>query len=446
MANLNILKDRGEGTLPILLLQVTFNSGTINRYATHAVSFGGNSYAARVLEISTFQMQTKSEIGLDTIARMQFRFSNTTQFFSGLDISEGFKGARLKVLLVIFEVDTVLGTLTASSDSRTVFSGYFDAPSIDSDTEFEIEAINFFNMERVILPPVRLQRHDPYLFPITSTDRTAGLTDQNSRFWNFPYSADILSRSENGTIPSSSTTLTLDTGSWTDDDTSRTVDITGANFGSGVTTAQIIERISSTVVELDKTNTAAVTNQNVDINGFGKLDTGEVAFASYDGTKRQAVLRGMYGKNITPTLNRGHIGFYGGSRFVPPTMHVRTFGGDEFFETPVTENKARYGRRIPLVYGTNVIEPIVAFQRGEANETKMIAILSWGEIDRIGWVRVDDVNIPKLVSSTDPNNSLRGFWFLHSGKRGQVQAANFPAGDPMGGDSLPVHPNSTCPK
>ena len=50
-------KEEAIADTPLFLFDCTFGNGLVEHWSTHAVSVGGNSYAARVLKQNLYEMQ-----------------------------------------------------------------------------------------------------------------------------------------------------------------------------------------------------------------------------------------------------------------------------------------------------------------------------------------------------------------------------------------------------
>lgn len=148
-------------------------------------------------------------------------------------------------------------------------------------------------------------------------------------------------------------------------------------------------------------------------NARGNLNGGS-AYTKCDKTKEECVARGMYTTDGSARIT----GRFGGVQWAPPQSFVsRSYISGKFEEITNSSNEAKYGDFIPVVYGTQRMEPLVVNTTGDGNLTKMEVILCVGEIDYIYEVTVNDVRIPhvnddtEFMSSVKENgNTTTGFW------------------------------------
>src|SRR6202034_2933008 len=82
-----------------------------------------------------------------------------------------------------------------TSDAAVMFQGIVNPPDQSTESLFTLSAINLMNMQRVLLPPVRIQRRCPWLFPSNAAQRqeavSGGSSGQYSQFYNCGYSPDM---------------------------------------------------------------------------------------------------------------------------------------------------------------------------------------------------------------------------------------------------------------
>jgi len=205
VATIEQIKELALAQKPLVLFTFTFSDGSISRFATHAVTFGGQSYSARVLRHNFFEVQSMSEQGTDQVPRISLTLANADTQMSQLNASKSFKGAALAAVFVI--AAGVAGE-SDSTDSWTIFQGVCDAPAAITDLEVEITASNRMNLQRVVLPPARIQRRCPWVFPATVAERQAGADDRNSIFHPCGYSPDATGGNERGNYVSGTTPYT----------------------------------------------------------------------------------------------------------------------------------------------------------------------------------------------------------------------------------------------
>src|SRR5262245_57983236 len=139
---------------PLLVFDCVLANGTTERWSTHRVTVGGETYEARVLQHNTFEMQTASEQGVDGIPRISILLANADSHFSEIERGTGWKGARLTVGFLFYD----LRNDTASTERRVLFQGICNPPEEIRESTFRITATNRMNLQRMILPQVRIQR------------------------------------------------------------------------------------------------------------------------------------------------------------------------------------------------------------------------------------------------------------------------------------------------
>src|ERR1700722_17744531 len=90
-------KEQTATETPILLFDCVLSDGTLEHWSTHKVVVSGVTYQPRVLVHNLFQMQTSSDMGVDTIPKISVTLANADSHFSELERSVGFKGAIVTV-------------------------------------------------------------------------------------------------------------------------------------------------------------------------------------------------------------------------------------------------------------------------------------------------------------------------------------------------------------
>jgi hypothetical protein len=171
MANAHDLKELATVETPLLLFECQLKSGDVERWGTHAVEVEGSRYLARVLRHNLFEMRCGSDDGVDGLAKISLTLANADSRFSEIERQTGWKGARLTVRFLFFN----LRTRTVASDPIVLFRGVAGAPDEITESTFRITFTNRLNLQRVSLPNVRIQRRCPWLFPSTAAQRTEAL-------------------------------------------------------------------------------------------------------------------------------------------------------------------------------------------------------------------------------------------------------------------------------
>ncbi len=185
------LKEQAVTDTPILLFDCVLAGGVVERWCTHKVAVGGFVYQARIMQHNTFEMQTASGQGVDGIPRISIVLGNADSYFSELERGTGFKGARLTVSFLFYD----LRNDTAPTEPVTLFQGVCNSPDEIREATFRVTATNRMNLQRMVLPQVRIQRRCPWEFPVSAEQRTeavdGGTNGKYSRFYRCGYSAGV---------------------------------------------------------------------------------------------------------------------------------------------------------------------------------------------------------------------------------------------------------------
>jgi hypothetical protein len=183
------LKEQGVTQTPLLLFDVVLANGETERWSTHNVTVDSATYEPRVLRHNLFEIQAASEQGVDAIPKITLTLANADSHFSQIESSVGFKGARLKATFLFYD----LVQDEAASEQMVVFQGILNSPEEITEKKIRVSATNRMNMQRVLLPPVRVQRRCPWSFPTTQGERqeasSGGSQGIYSRFHACGYSA-----------------------------------------------------------------------------------------------------------------------------------------------------------------------------------------------------------------------------------------------------------------
>ena len=184
-------KEQPVTDTPLLLFDCLLSNGVVERWSTHQAIVTGQTYEARVLRHNLFEMQTASDQGVDGIPKVSIALANADSHFSEIERSVGWKGAKLTALFLFYD----LRANTPATDAMVVFQGIANPPDEITESTFRLTAINRMSMQRVLLPPVRIQRRCPWEFPGNSAQRTeavdGGSKGRYSRFFRCGYSPDV---------------------------------------------------------------------------------------------------------------------------------------------------------------------------------------------------------------------------------------------------------------
>jgi len=191
MGTIAELKEQGITETPLLLFECELPDGQVERWSTHRVEYEGESYEGRVLRHSAFEIRSAPEEGIDAAARVTVVLANTDSRISQLERSVGWKGSRMTVRFVFFD----LKNGEAASESKVVFRGVTNAPEEITEASCRLTAMSSLSLQRVWLPEVRVQRRCPWKFPATAEQReeaiTGGERGEYSPFFRCGYSAGL---------------------------------------------------------------------------------------------------------------------------------------------------------------------------------------------------------------------------------------------------------------
>lgn len=184
-------------------------------------------------------------------------------------------------------------------------------------------------------------------------------------------------------------------------------------------------------------------------NARGNYESGVTPYAACSYTKADCVARGMY---TTDSLSRV-TGRFGGIQWAPPEAAlVRNYVTRKWESVQNAGNEARYGDRVPMLWGTARIEPLVLNPTTDGNYTRFECLLFFGVVDYVYEVVVNGYLIPHTFDDTmftavppgvtGQTEALKGGWWkaTNLGDRdgsptndaGFNDAAGVPQGDPYG--------------
>ena len=191
MQTISELKEQAVADTPLLVFDCVLANGQTERWSTHQVTVDGATYQARVLQHSVFDIQTASDQGIDGSPRISVVLANADSHFSEIERATGWKGARLTVAFLFYD----LRNDAPLTDRAVVFQGICNPPDQIQESTFRLTAINRMNLQRLLLPQVRIQRRCPWEFPATAGQRTeavdGGVNGKYSRYYRCGYSAGV---------------------------------------------------------------------------------------------------------------------------------------------------------------------------------------------------------------------------------------------------------------
>ena len=191
MPTISELKEQAVTDTPLLIFDCVLANGQTERWSTHQVTVDDVTYQPRVLQHSAFDIQTASDQGIDGSPRISIVLANADSHFSEIERATGWKGARLTVGFLFYD----LRNDAPLTDKAVVFQGICNPPDQIKESTFRLTAINRMNLQRLLLPQVRIQRRCPWEFPATAGQRTeavdGGANGKYSRYYRCGYSTGI---------------------------------------------------------------------------------------------------------------------------------------------------------------------------------------------------------------------------------------------------------------
>lgn len=190
MPTLDDFKELSAPPTPLFLFDCMLASGSVERWATHAVTVGGNAYPARLLKHNLFELQATADTGLDGAAKVTITLANADSHFSEIERETGFRGAQVTIQLLFYD----LAAGAAASDARVIFRGVGNTADEITEATLRVTFTNRLNLSRIVMPDVRIQRRCPWVFPTTAAQRaealTGGAKGTYSPLYRCGYSAD----------------------------------------------------------------------------------------------------------------------------------------------------------------------------------------------------------------------------------------------------------------
>jgi hypothetical protein len=191
MQTISELKEQAVSDTPLIVFDCVLANGQREHWSTHAVTVGAANYAARVLKHSAFEIQTASDQGVDGSPTISIVLANADSHFSEIERSAGWKGAKLTVGFLFYD----LRKGAPLTDVSIVFQGICNPPDQIKEATFRLTASNRMNLQRLLLPEVRIERRCPWNFPATSAQQSdaidGGPDNRYSRYYRCGYSAGL---------------------------------------------------------------------------------------------------------------------------------------------------------------------------------------------------------------------------------------------------------------
>ena len=197
------LKEQNVTQTPLFLFTFELSSGTVEHWCTYQVEVDGVVYEARVLGHNLFDMRAGSEEGIDSLSKLTVTLANADSYCSQIERSAGWKGAKTTVRFLFFD----LKNGTPASEGVVVFRGVANSPDEITETTLRLSVSNRMNLQRLLVPEVRIQRRCPWNFPASPEQRAeavdGGAKGKHSPFYRCGYSPDVpggVGNADGGTV------------------------------------------------------------------------------------------------------------------------------------------------------------------------------------------------------------------------------------------------------
>jgi hypothetical protein len=76
MPTIEQYKEQETPATPLFLFDCVLSSGIAERWSTHAVTFGGNAYGARLIQHNLFTLQASADEGMDAAQKITVTLAN----------------------------------------------------------------------------------------------------------------------------------------------------------------------------------------------------------------------------------------------------------------------------------------------------------------------------------------------------------------------------------
>lgn len=203
MATIEDLKELETPQTPLFLFECMLMNGDVHRWSTHQATLNGNVYAARVLKHNLLELRSSSDEATDGISKVSLTLANADSFFSPIEQTIGWKGARLTARVVFYDLQSG----SPASDNRIVFRGVANPPDQSTESYLRLSFTTRLSLQRVLLPETRIQKRCPWSFPSAPAQQVEALNggprSSFSSFYRCGYSVGVPNGvgNLNGTAP-----------------------------------------------------------------------------------------------------------------------------------------------------------------------------------------------------------------------------------------------------
>ena len=172
MPTIDQFKEQETPPTPLFIFDCVLASGNTERWSTHAVTVGGNVYAARLLKHNLSALVASSDEGLDGAQKISVTLANADSHFSQIEREMGFRGGQVTIQFLFYD----LTANAAASEARVIFRGIGSMADEITESTFRVGFTNRLNLQRIILPETRIERQCPWSFPSTAAQRAEALS------------------------------------------------------------------------------------------------------------------------------------------------------------------------------------------------------------------------------------------------------------------------------
>lgn len=210
MRTISELKEQEISETPVVAFDCVLANGYAEHWSTHKVTIGDKQYAPRVVRHNLFDMKWGGDEGVDTLSRLSITLANADSYISQVTRAQSFKGAKVTARFLFFD----LRAGVPASEEIVIFQGLMNPPDELTESTVRLSAHSRLNLQRFMLPEVRIQRRCPWTFPATDSQQAeavnGGEQGKYSLFYRCGYSAGSPGGlgNLNGTVPFNSCDFT----------------------------------------------------------------------------------------------------------------------------------------------------------------------------------------------------------------------------------------------
>lgn len=192
MQDISVVKELRSPGAPLFLFECVLPSGVEFYWSTHAPVVEGRAYEPRVLSHSPIEFRCGGGDGSPYVPTVQISLANADDALSAITASQQWKGARLKIRFVVYD----LAQDTQASNATEILVGVVSSADDSDHKTIRLSVANRVGTVRAQIPSRRIQRRCCWLFPRTLEERQQALegagSGRYSPFHGCGYSADVV--------------------------------------------------------------------------------------------------------------------------------------------------------------------------------------------------------------------------------------------------------------